>query len=218
MMKGKTASALLAIVLCGTMLSGPGCSNGKKSAALGAGIGAIAGGVAGALISKDNPAAGALIGAGIGAAAGGVAGYAYFKITEKQEKTAEQLLAEEKIKQGTDSPRATATVQDLAVAPGQVEGGQNVQVTFRAKTSGGVGASAEPATVLLTLQKDGKVLRKQEEKLTNTGQTLATIAYPIAEGTEPGVYTITVDLVDPSPSDPNILIGEAQQVTTFSVV
>lgn len=68
-MKNKNWLIGVALVMTGLLLFSSGCST--PQGAQGAGLGAVVGGVSGALIDKGNPWRGAAIGGGLGAVFGG---------------------------------------------------------------------------------------------------------------------------------------------------
>lgn len=68
-MKHTTAYPLVGLCLAGMLLFSSGCAT--QQGAQGAGLGAVVGGVSGALIDKGNPWRGAAIGGGLGAVFGG---------------------------------------------------------------------------------------------------------------------------------------------------
>jgi hypothetical protein len=68
-MKGKNWMIGLVLMMTGFLLFSSGCAT--QQGAQGAGLGAVVGGVSGALIDKGNPWRGAAIGGGLGAVFGG---------------------------------------------------------------------------------------------------------------------------------------------------
>jgi len=87
--------AVLCFVFFGQAVAGcASMSEEQKGATIGAGAGAILGGVAGAVLDKKNPGRGAAIGAAAGAALGGAAGWGVGAYRAKQVKTCEQAAAD----------------------------------------------------------------------------------------------------------------------------
>lgn len=101
-------------------------SEGQKGAAVGAGTGAVLGGLLGAVASPGNPARGAAIGAAAGLLVGGVAGWAIGDYRSRQVKPREQAVADTKY---TPAQGVLINIDRTSVIPQQLKPGD--QLTFQ---------------------------------------------------------------------------------------
>jgi outer membrane lipoprotein SlyB len=91
----RSGATLLCLVFLGQAVAGCATmSEEQKGAAIGAGAGAVLGGLAGALLDSKNPGRGAALGAAAGTVLGGAAGWGIGAHRAKQVKTREQATAD----------------------------------------------------------------------------------------------------------------------------
>jgi outer membrane protein OmpA-like peptidoglycan-associated protein len=143
--------ALAALVVTGCTTHADGTTSANKTA-VGAGIGALAGGVLGNRLDKDNRARGTVIGAAAGAAAGGGLGY----MMDRQEAQLRDQLAAERAQHAIEVERVRDDLLKLTLAN---------EVSFDVNS-----ASIKPA-FRPSLAKVAEVLKQYDTQVTVVGHT-----------------------------------------------
>lgn len=143
--------ALAALVVTGCTTHADGTTSTNKTA-VGAGIGALAGGVLGNRLDKDNRARGTVIGAAAGAAAGGGLGY----MMDRQEAQLREQLAAERAQHAIEVERVRDDLLKLTLAN---------EVSFDVNS-----ATIKPA-FRPSLAKVAEVLKQYDTQVTVVGHT-----------------------------------------------
>jgi outer membrane protein OmpA-like peptidoglycan-associated protein len=150
-MNKMTFLALAALVVTGCTTHADGTTSTNKTA-VGAGIGALAGGVLGNRLDKGNRARGTVIGAAAGAAAGGGLGY----MMDRQEAQMREQLAAERAQHAIEVERVRDDLLKLTLAN---------EVSFDVNS-----ASIKPA-FRPSLAKVAEVLKQYDTQVTVVGHT-----------------------------------------------
>jgi outer membrane protein OmpA-like peptidoglycan-associated protein len=154
-MRTKACSALGALLLAACTTHADGTQSVNKTA-VGAGVGALAGGVLGNRLDKDKRGRGTVIGAVAGAAAGGGIGY----LMDRQEAELREQLASER----TDHAIELERVRD-----------DLLKLTMASEISFDFGSAAIKPTFKPTMYKLAEVLRKYDRnEITIIGHTDST--------------------------------------------
>ena len=154
-MRTKACSALGALLLAACTTHADGTQSVNKTA-VGAGVGALAGGVLGNRLDKDKRGRGTVIGAVAGAAAGGGIGY----LMDRQEAELREQLASER----TDHAIELERVRD-----------DLLKLTMASEISFDFGSAAIKPTFKPTMHKLAEVLRKYDRnEITIIGHTDST--------------------------------------------
>lgn len=206
-MISRKTSTLQATALLALLVTATGCKTTTGKTALGAGAGAVVGGVAGYMIAGEK---GAMIGAGAGALIGGSTVYALAKKEERQRATELELKAQA-VAENAPIVNPVLEVQNLTATPATVQPGAELELAIDVRAISGDTIPVTPPTVDVTLLRDSKVLRKQELTAENTGDVTLTAAFSIPKNAQPGTYIIQVR------AEPQGGIHPPTRVTTFEI-
>ncbi|MFO7965924.1 MAG: YMGG-like glycine zipper-containing protein [Desulfobacterales bacterium] len=185
-----------AIILILFVLSLVGCANmGVPEEHRGAAVGAGVGGLAGAAIGGDSPR-GAIIGGLVGALIGGAVGhYGYDQRRDYQETT----QAYETYEPGTGT---RLYIEEVETSPQTVEPGGTVDLRATYALLTPTGDAEVPITEIRKITHNGEVVGNPRVNVDRTGGTYtSTVPLQLPGNADPGVYTITTTVETTGASD-----------------
>ncbi|SPD73522.1 putative 17 kDa surface antigen [uncultured Desulfobacterium sp.] len=179
-MKKIIATLLTVSFICFTS----GCANmgaTEKGAIVGAGVGAVVGG----LVSKDHPAEGALIGAAVGAIAGAVIGH----YIDKKQKSAEETATvyDYQPEEGT-----VVNIEEVAMEPAEIRPGEASRLVINYAILSPDAEKAIPVTEIREIKSSGKSLKEigPAVKKRNSGTYITEQEVTFPANLPEGVYTL----------------------------
>jgi len=201
-MKSVRTAMLVTLVLgvavtgCETMDGGlGGMLKSDSDSPCSVGIGAIAGGVVGALVNDKNRGKGALIGAGLGALACVVV-----NAVSRQTKSAEQVETEYRSQHAGQLPPSEPVVEAYQVnvnPDNRVRAGEKVRVVSNMTVVRGSTRSVDEVKEVLTLSGSGgtKTLEKAQSERPGSGAYENTFNLSFPKDVESGTYPIKTQLL-----------------------
>lgn len=189
-MKSRSMKAVVTVLLAVSV-----CLSGCESTGKSAGLGAIIGGGAGAIIGNQSGRAGegALIGAAVGALAGAIIGH------EKQKRLASRKQVEDEYyaQNNTRPTEPSAQWDTLQVAPNSVKPGGTTELKG-VYTVVGPPAQQKPTGTIRIKTADGREIESVPFDEVNDGRSEISRTITIPEDWRPGQYNVEVELVNGS--------------------
>ncbi len=199
---------VIAAVLAVCFILAVGCETTGQSA----GLGAVLGGTAGAIIG--NQSGHAWQGALIGAAVGGLAGYAVKKLKDRQTKNAQQTAQENSY---TPDQGLKLAYKGGSVSPGTVKPGDKVvaKVEYAAMGTGANGVEVKEKRVLS--QGDKTLGTMSDDKVRRTDGTWeSSVEFQVPQNAAAGQYTVAQNVSTSNQSIEKAIAFDVKQASAMN--